>query len=201
MRNGMAAVLVLAMLLGGCGEGVDAAGPQTGGMAERRGHAPGAQAVTSDPPPAEPPTSTPPASTPPMNDPPAAPPATPAGVSTPPVTAGPVEVPPVTVAGPNVDAKAIQADRLIADVVFVGELHAQSARIDQPVEDDKEKRYQVPGVDDHLQVPAVQAQIVRAESITVGYIEARQVFARSIKIDAQEGGGMGKPKGKQGEAD
>jgi hypothetical protein len=192
-------VLLVAMLLGGCGEGDDGNTP-AGVAAERRLHPPGAETVTPEPAatPATPPSAPASVDPPPMTPPTAAPPV----VTTPPVTVGPVSVPPVAVPVPNVDAKAIKADRLVADVVYVGDLHAQDARIAQPVEDDKEKRFEVPGADQHLEVATLEAVIVRAESIDVRSIEAKQVFARSIKIESAGGpGGMGmdKPKGKAGE--
>ena len=188
MRDWALAMFVGLLLAGGCGrldpDGLMQEGPQ----AERRLGPPanaGTEVVPASSEPATPPATAPPETAPPVTAPP---------VIAPAVTVPAVTVPPVAIPAPGVQtvtAKQIKADRLVADIIYVNDFHAKTAQLGSAVEDDKEKRWQVEGASPRVEMTEVVAQVVYAESIDATHVEARQVFARSIKIDSGPGANPG----------
>jgi hypothetical protein len=105
---------------------------------------------------------------------------TPAAVA--PAMAEPAAVSPAPAADLTLRTREITVDRLIAGIVYADRVEAESGRVDQVFQSPMERQWETEVRDGKLETAQAEAPTVYAQTIKVGFLQAREVHAREVRI-------------------
>jgi hypothetical protein len=84
--------------------------------------------------------------------------------------------------GPVVRAKEIDADTVVAQVIYAKDVEAEEAKVDSLTESKEDKRWEMGRSDSKIAVQSLMADVIYVEKIKCRRIEARELHAETVKI-------------------
>jgi hypothetical protein len=84
--------------------------------------------------------------------------------------------------GPVVRAKEIEADVIVAQIIYAKEIETEEAKVDALTESKDEKRWEMERAETKIAVQSLLAEVIYVEKIKCRRVEARALYAEKVKI-------------------